>query len=115
MFLFFYDLIGIAVHNVFDYNASLQFITHTHTHITHHIFPFLSYGVMMSCWGELPDNRPSFAKLVETLTSTLEPRQTTVHCTTTKNTNGSGYDRLEPKVFTNSIVCESKQIINGLQ
>ena len=38
-----------------------------------HIFLFLSYDMMMSCWRENPDNRPSFAELVETLTAVLKP------------------------------------------
>ena len=32
-----------------------------------------SYCMMMSCWNESPDQRPSFEELVNTITTTLAP------------------------------------------
>ena len=33
---------------------------------------YCSHDIMMNCWNELPEKRPSFSELVKTITTALE-------------------------------------------
>ena len=59
------------------------------------------FCVMMTCWKENPDKRPTFDELVNTISSILKPLAdymdfSDVYCKES-NTKESKYDRLENK------------------